>query len=74
MDKQNAAEIVQIEKVVKRFGDFTALKSVDLTVREGEVVVIIGPSGSGKSTLLRTINQLEKARPGADRGRWHRTD
>ncbi len=60
MDKQDAAEIVQIEKVVKRFGDFTALKSVDLTVREGEVVVIIGPSGSGKSTLLRTINQLEK--------------
>ncbi len=60
MDKQDAAEIVQIEKVVKRFGDFTALKSVDLSVREGEVVVIIGPSGSGKSTLLRTINQLEK--------------
>ncbi|MCY4450016.1 MAG: amino acid ABC transporter ATP-binding protein [Chloroflexi bacterium] len=52
--------MVQIEKVVKRFGDFTALKSVDLSVREGEVVVIIGPSGSGKSTLLRTINQLEK--------------
>ncbi len=60
MDKQDAAEIVQIEKVFKRFGDFTALKSVDLSVREGEVVVIIGPSGSGKSTLLRTINQLEK--------------
>ena len=60
MDKQDAAEIVSIEQVVKRFGDFTALKSVDLSVREGEVVVIIGPSGSGKSTLLRTINQLEK--------------
>ena len=49
-----------MEQVVKRFGDFIALKSVDLSVREGEVVVIIGPSGSGKSTLLRTINQLEK--------------
>ena len=60
MDKQDAAEIVLIEQVVKRFGDFIALKSVDLSVREGEVVVIIGPSGSGKSTLLRTINQLEK--------------
>ena len=60
MDKQDAAEIVRIEQVVKRFGDFIALKSVDLSVREGEVVVIIGPSGSGKSTLLRTINQLEK--------------
>ena len=60
MDKQDAAEIVRIEQVVKRFGDFTALKSVNLSVREGEVVVIIGPSGSGKSTLLRTINQLEE--------------
>ena len=53
-------EIVRMEQIVKRFGDFTALKGVDLSVREGEVVVIIGPSGSGKSTLLRTINQLEK--------------
>ena len=60
MDNQGAAEIVRMEQVVKRFGDFTALKEVDLSVREGEVVVIIGPSGSGKSTLLRTINQLEK--------------
>ena len=60
MDNQDAAEIVRMEQVVKRFGDFTALKDVDLSVREGEVVVIIGPSGSGKSTLLRTINQLEK--------------
>ncbi len=60
MDNQDAAEIVRMEQVVKRFGDFTALKEVDLSVREGEVVVIIGPSGSGKSTLLRTINQLEK--------------
>ena len=60
MDNQGAAEIVRMEQVVKRFGDFTALKEVDLSVREGEVVVIIGPSGSGKSTLLRAINQLEK--------------
>ncbi len=59
MEKPNAPEIVRIENVVKRFGDFTALKGVDLVVTEGEVVVIIGPSGSGKSTLLRTVNQLE---------------
>ena len=59
MDKQNATEIVRLEQVVKRFGDFVALKDVNLSVREGEVVVIIGPSGSGKSTLLRTVNQLE---------------
>ncbi|MCY4582625.1 MAG: amino acid ABC transporter ATP-binding protein [Chloroflexi bacterium] len=52
--------MVRIENVVKRFGDFVALKEVNLSVQEGEVVVIIGPSGSGKSTMLRTINQLEK--------------
>ena len=60
MKVQNGKEIVRLEKVVKRFGDFTALNGVDVSISEGEVVVIIGPSGSGKSTLLRTINQLER--------------
>ena len=60
MADHNGKEIVRLEKVVKRFGDFTALNGVDVSVAEGEVVVIIGPSGSGKSTLLRTINQLEQ--------------
>ncbi len=60
MEHQTTNEIVRLERVVKRFGDFTALRDVDLSVQEGEVVVIIGPSGSGKSTLLRTVNQLEK--------------
>ena len=58
--KGNGKEMVRMEKVVKRFGDFIALKDIDVSVSEGEVVVIIGPSGSGKSTLLRTINQLER--------------
>src|SRR5918911_405957 len=52
-------ELVRIEQVVKTFGPFTALDHVDLTVRRGEVVVVIGPSGSGKSTLCRCINRLE---------------
>ncbi len=60
MAKQSGKEILRLEKVVKRYGDFAALKEVDVSVIEGEVVVIIGPSGSGKSTLLRTINQLER--------------
>ena len=60
MAKQSGKEILRLEKVVKRYGDFTAMKEVDVSVIKGEVVVIIGPSGSGKSTLLRTINQLER--------------
>ena len=45
---------------MKSFGHFIALQGVDLSIKEGEIVVIIGPSGSGKSTLIRCINQLEE--------------
>lgn len=51
--------MVDIRGAEKDFGIVMALKGVDLTVIEGEVVLIIGPSGSGKSTLLRSINRLE---------------
>lgn len=51
--------IVQVENVDKFFGDFQALKAVNLTVAKGERVVVCGPSGSGKSTLIRCINRLE---------------
>ena len=51
--------IIELEKVNKYFGDHHVLKDIDLKVKKGEVVVIIGPSGSGKSTLCRTINRLE---------------
>jgi polar amino acid transport system ATP-binding protein len=51
--------MVDIRGAEKDFGIVMALKGVDLTVAEGEVVLIIGPSGSGKSTLLRSINRLE---------------
>lgn len=53
-------EMVRAENVVKRFGRLTVLDGIDLSVKRGQVVVIIGPSGSGKTTLLRCINHLEK--------------
>ena len=51
--------IIELEKVNKHFGEQHVLKDIDLKVKKGEVVVLIGPSGSGKSTLCRTINRLE---------------
>ena len=51
---------IQISNLRKKFGGFTALNGIDLTIAEGEVVCVIGPSGSGKSTLIRCINLLER--------------
>ena len=53
-------EVIRTEGLKKSFRRLDALKGVDLTIREGEVVVIIGPSGSGKSTFLRCLNRLEE--------------
>lgn len=61
------APIIEFEKVDKWFGQFHALKSIDLTVAPGDGVVICGPSGSGKSTLLRCINGLERVHSGTVR-------
>ena len=52
-------DIIVCEGVKKWFGDFQALKGITTTVKEQEVVVVIGPSGSGKSTFIRTLNRLE---------------
>jgi general L-amino acid transport system ATP-binding protein len=51
--------IIEMEGVDKYFGDFQALKDINMAVGRREVVVVIGPSGSGKSTLIRCINHLE---------------
>jgi general L-amino acid transport system ATP-binding protein len=56
---------VGVHDLHKWFGDYHALRGVDLTVRPGERIVICGPSGSGKSTLIRCINQLERHQRGS---------
>ena len=53
------AELLRIRGLHKWYGDFHALRGVDLDVRPGERIVVCGPSGSGKSSLIRCINQLE---------------
>jgi ABC-type polar amino acid transport system ATPase subunit len=55
---------LQIHGLSKWYGKFQALDGVDLTIRQGERLVICGPSGSGKSTLIRTVNALESFQAG----------
>jgi glutamate transport system ATP-binding protein len=58
------APLVVLTDVDKHFGDLHVLQKINLTVRKGEVVVVLGPSGSGKSTLCRVINRLETIESG----------
>lgn len=56
--------IIQVEDLVKDFGDLHVLKGINEVIHQGEVVSIIGPSGSGKSTFIRCLNLLEKPTSG----------
>ena len=51
--------IIETKGVKVNFGDFWALKGIDMKVRKGEIIVVLGPSGSGKSTFIRTLNRLQ---------------
>lgn len=57
--------MITVKGLAKSFGDLEVLKSIDLEVKAGEVVSILGPSGSGKSTLLRCLNGLEEMTKGS---------
>lgn len=56
--------LIKVEGLTKSFGDVHVLKGVDIEIKKGEVVVVIGPSGSGKSTFLRCLNRLEEPTDG----------
>lgn len=56
--------MIEFKNVEKYYGDFHALKNINLNIEAGKTVVLIGPSGSGKSTLIRTINGLEQIQAG----------
>lgn len=56
--------MLKIKDLHKKFGDLEILKGIDLEVKKGEVLAVIGPSGTGKSTLLRCLNYLERPEKG----------
>lgn len=60
----NTDSLISMERIDKWYGEFHALKAIDLEVRKGEKIVLCGPSGSGKSTLIRCINHLESFQKG----------
>ena len=64
MHKTDENPVVNMKRVNKWFGEFHALKDINLSIYEGERIVVCGPSGSGKSTLIRCLNGLEKHQDG----------
>ena len=63
-DKMDEKIKIHVENLKKTFGKLEVLKDINIDIREGEVVVVIGPSGSGKSTFLRCLNKLEVSNGG----------
>ena len=62
-DYTNSA-LIQVKHLEKRFGELEVLKDINVDIRKGDVVCVIGPSGSGKSTFLRCLNRLEESTSG----------
>ena len=57
--------MIKVEHLSKNFGNLVVLKNVNIVIRDGEVISVIGPSGTGKSTLLRCINLLDRPSGGS---------
>ena len=66
-EPDHASTAIEVSGLHKSFGELEVLRGIDITVRGGEVVCVIGPSGSGKSTLLRCVNLLEEPSSGTVR-------
>jgi general L-amino acid transport system ATP-binding protein len=64
VERRAGEPIIELRHVDKWYGDFRALKDINLEVKKGERVVVCGPSGSGKSTMIRCINRLEEHQQG----------
>ena len=64
LDSLGTQTMIQMENVNKWYGQFQVLKNINLTVRQGERIVLCGPSGSGKSTTIRCLNRLEEHQKG----------
>ena len=64
MDKNNNTALLQVKDMYKQYGDRKVLNGIDLSIHNGEVLVILGPSGCGKSTFLRCLNGLEEFQGG----------
>ena len=58
------SNLIEIKNLLKKYGDKKVIDGINLSIKKGEVVVLLGPSGCGKSTLLRTINGLENIQNG----------
>ena len=59
LKKEILVALIEFKNVEKYYGDYHALRNINLEIEKGQVVVLLGPSGSGKSTLIRTMNALE---------------
>ena len=65
---------IAVEKIVKRYGDFEAVKGVAFAVADGEIFGLLGPNGAGKSTLIRMMTTLIPVTGGQGAGGWPRRE